>query len=220
MSYVRGLFLRSTFAATAPRSAVAELGVVRRSRVAPMNESRSKTTASSTVARVSHGQERVSGGLGRCVPLPGACQLIPGPCVSRLGRCQRHLGSVRPLPCGVSAQPSGGACSPLARVSRPLARVSRALGACALPLGSVRVEPWAVSAERCPVSFYSIGVRPSPSRLLFHVSPESNRTPNHALQRTAPRVTVAAILRPRAFTSSHLSVACMLSFVPDRKSVV
>ena len=30
MSYVRGLFLRSTFAATAPRSAVAELGVVRR----------------------------------------------------------------------------------------------------------------------------------------------------------------------------------------------
>ncbi len=29
LSYVRGLFLRSTFAATAPRSAVAELGVVR-----------------------------------------------------------------------------------------------------------------------------------------------------------------------------------------------
>ena len=32
MSYVRGLLLRSTFAATAPRSAVAELGVVRRMR--------------------------------------------------------------------------------------------------------------------------------------------------------------------------------------------
>ena len=30
LSYVRCLFLRSTFAATAPRSAVAELGVVRR----------------------------------------------------------------------------------------------------------------------------------------------------------------------------------------------
>ena len=30
LSYVRGLSLRSTFAATAPRSAVAELGVVRR----------------------------------------------------------------------------------------------------------------------------------------------------------------------------------------------
>ena len=39
MSYVRGLFLRSTFAATAPRSAVAELGVVRRFCVSPVNES-------------------------------------------------------------------------------------------------------------------------------------------------------------------------------------
>ncbi len=34
---------------------------------------------------------------------------------------------------------------------------------------------------------------------------ESTATPNHALQRTAPRVTVAAILRPGVFTSSHLS---------------
>ncbi len=36
-------------------------------------------------------------------------------------------------------------------------------------------------------------------------SPQVKRTsPNHALQRTAPRVTVAAILRPRAFTLAHL----------------
>ena len=33
-----------------------------------------------------------------------------------------------------------------------------------------------------------------------------NETPNHALQRTAPRVTVAAISSPRAFTLSHLSL--------------
>ena len=35
MSYVRSLLLRSTIAATAPRSAVAELGVVRRLRTSP-----------------------------------------------------------------------------------------------------------------------------------------------------------------------------------------
>ena len=39
LSYVRCLLLRSTFAATAPRSAVAELGVVRRRSPSPMNES-------------------------------------------------------------------------------------------------------------------------------------------------------------------------------------
>ena len=37
LSYVSGLFLRSTFAATAPRSAVAELGVVRRRYAQTMN---------------------------------------------------------------------------------------------------------------------------------------------------------------------------------------
>ena len=177
-----------------------------------MNESRSKTTASMVVARVSHGQARVSGGLGQCASLPGACQLIPGPCVSRVGRCQQHLGSVRPLPWGVSAQPLVGARSPLPRVSRPLGRVSRALGACALPLGAVRVEPWAVSAERCPVSFDSVGGRLSPSRLLFHVSTESERTPNHALQRTAPRVTVAAISYPGVSRWSHRCPTPVASF--------
>ena len=66
------------------------------------------------------------------------------------------------------------------------------MGACELPLGSVRVEPWAVSAEPFPVSFYSVGGPSSPSRLLFHASSESERTPNHALQRTAPAVTARA----------------------------
>jgi hypothetical protein len=161
-----------------------------------MNDSRSKATASSTVAPVSHGQERGSGALGYCAPLPGACQLIPGPCVPRFGRGQRHLGSVRPHPWRVSAQPWVGARPPLGSVSRSLGRVSSGLGACALPSGLVRVEPWVVSAEPSPVSFYSVRGPFSPSRLLFHVSPESERTSNHALQRTAPGVTLAAADQP------------------------
>ena len=40
MSYVRGLFLRSTFAATAPRSAVDEIGVVSRSLAPSVDRSR------------------------------------------------------------------------------------------------------------------------------------------------------------------------------------
>jgi len=40
LSYVRGLFLRSTFAATAPRSAVDEIGVVSRSLAPSVDRSR------------------------------------------------------------------------------------------------------------------------------------------------------------------------------------
>ena len=59
---------------------------------------------------------------------------------------------------------------------------------------------WSLVAAMRPVvaSFLSPVTRwfpasPSVSRLLFYAFTESNRTPNHALQRTAPRVTVAAI---------------------------
>ena len=41
-------------------------------------------------------------------------------------------------------------------------------------------------------------------RTLFSRLSAMNETPNHALQRTAPRVTVAAILRPGVFPPSHL----------------
>ena len=65
-----------------------------------------------------------------------------------------------------------------------------------------------VSMRSLLASFSLPVTRPSPasprvSRFFFHVSSESNRTPNHALQRTAPRVTVAADSGLGVFSPSH-----------------
>ena len=60
-----------------------------------------------------------------------------------------------------------------------------------------RLWSFLISMRSACASFSSPVTRSSPasttvSRLLFHVSRESNRTPNHALQRTATAVTAAA----------------------------
>ena len=188
-----------------------------------MNESRSIPVAMSLPAPVSRVRERVSLLPGACGPSSGCSALLSG---SR----QPSSGSLRVSAGVLSASFRVGARLSLARVSsspgwcvslsgacqqpsgfvqhssrslRVALRVGarRGLGRCVLDSGLVRVLLPVASAERSSASFYSVA---TPSRLFFHVSPESNRTPNHALQRTAPRVTVAAISSSCPSRPSHL----------------
>ena len=53
---------------------------------------------------------------------------------------------------------------------------------------------------------------PSVSRILFEAFSDYNRTPNHALQRTAPRVTVAAVLACARLVRSWLCPTSVASF--------
>ena len=73
--------------------------------------------------------------------------------------------------------------------------------------------PWVDAFYKPVVYLYNETLLSSPLRAweefclrLFPLDLDSSNpeTPNHALQRTAPRVTVAAILRPGVFTPSHL----------------
>ena len=88
---------------------------------------------------------------------------------------------------------------PTQSVSHPVRRVNRLA-----QRASVGVRCVSSRVQRVPIGvqrgIYSVA---TPSRLLFHVSTESERTPNHALQRTAPRVTVAADSGLGVFTPSH-----------------
>ena len=91
--------------------------------------------------------------------------------------------SSAPLPLGFITMPASSTFS-----SPVVARVSTGRG----------LSSFVSSMRSVVASFLSSVTRSFPaslsvSRRLFHVSTESNRTPNHALQRTAPRVTVAAI---------------------------
>ena len=63
---------------------------------------------------------------------------------------------------------------------------------------SSRVQRASVGVRRVSSRVQRASVGWRASRLFFHVSTESERTPNHALQRTAPRVTLAAADRPAA----------------------
>ena len=51
---------------------------------------------------------------------------------------------------------------------------------------------------------FAIVRRPEDNWIVLKPLSNSRNAPNHALQRTAPRVTVAAVLRPGVFTPSHL----------------
>ena len=139
LSHVRCLLLRSTFAATAPRSAVAELEVVRRCHPSrAMNHSSSSVCHEAGVVRRS----------------------------SRLARAT--LGGA-----------SGGA------VGMP-ARSPNALQAGHLGLRATRRTGFIPAVPHSPAP-----------------NSEANATPNHALQRTAPRVTLAAPRRPAAQPARH-----------------
>jgi hypothetical protein len=127
---------------------------------------------------------------------PGRVNSAPGCCVSSSGCCQPTSGSVQ-LGSGclrvalrVGAWRGPGRFVSGSGLVRAALRVAarRSPGRCVPASGSV-------SAESSSVSFYSGATS---SRLLFHISPESNQSPNHALQRTAPGVTLAATDRPAA----------------------
>ena len=146
MSYVRGLSLRSTFAATAPRSAVAELGVVRRFSPSAMNVSLSPLPFRGLLASL--------GGVG----FGGSRSLS----VSANAFCSRErMNGSRALP---------------SRRGERLSKVRMALA-------SLTARPFG-DAERASHSMAAL--RGGSIRL-------QQSTPNQALQRTAPRVTVAAI---------------------------
>ena len=132
-----------------------------------MNESRSKQTPSSSVELVSGAVQRASIGVRR---------------VS--SRVQRASIGVRRVSSRVQRASVGGrrVSSRVQRVSVGGHRVSSRVQRVSRSVGGVSSAPF------CGI--YSVS---TPSRLFFHVSTESERTANHALQRTVPRVTVAAI---------------------------
>ena len=112
-----------------------------------------------------------------------ACSEARAACPADASR-SASVASAASLPLGCAATPvSPGFVSPV------IPRVSTGR----------RLWSFLASMRSARASFSSPVTRPSSasstvSRLLFHAFTESNRTPNHALQRTAPRVTVAAIL--------------------------
>ena len=97
--------------------------------------------------------------------------------------------SSAPLPLGFTTTPAG------ATFSSPV-----------LPPSSIgqRFSSFVGSMRSVAASFLSPVIRPSPaspsvSRFLWHASPESERTPNHALQRTpgfGVQLPRAAVVRP------------------------
>ena len=104
-----------------------------------------------------------------------------------------------PLPADVSRSTSAASSAPRPRgfITTP---VSSTFSPPVTPQRSTgrRLSSFLDSMRSVAASFLSPLIRSASasrrvSGLLLHVSTESNRTPNHALQRTAPRVTVAAI---------------------------
>ena len=148
MSYVRCLLLRSTFAATAPRSAVAELGVVR-----------------------------------RFVPSPDNDQVMSLPkFFTQLEFARRSLAARAAVVRSLSASSFArhATLSVLSNAFRGLIGLKAREGQ---PCGLLHAS--STSGRR----------RLRPRRL----HDNSTRTPNQALQRTAPRVTLAAADRPATF---------------------
>ena len=196
MFYVRCLLLRSTFAATAPRSAVAELGVVRRSptavpRITPAMTNSETNTTSYPNAFMSDALLCLDG-----LAFGYADTLAAIGCVS----------PVRP-----SATMSVRVCASLSRSSAERLRTPSARGQAYLPgvfppAPRPRLVSQPPTRQHGPPHAAGTSAAPAFMRRLALTRRgwrESERTPNHALQPTAPRVTVAAI------SGSHPSRPCV-----------
>jgi hypothetical protein len=121
----------------------------------------------------------------------------------RLSRVRSELYASCPADASRFTSAASSASLPLGSSTTP---ASFTFSSPVIPLVSTPRRLWSFVASMgsADASFRSPVTRSSPtnatvSRLLFHASTESNRTPNHALQRTAPRVTLAATHRPAAF---------------------
>ena len=129
--------------------------------------------------------------------MPHLCPVCSECHASSLSNASRSTSAARSasLPLGSAATPVSSTFS-----SQVIPRLStgRRLWSLVASMRSV------VASFLSPVT-WSSPARLRFSRLLFHVSTESNRTPNHALQRTAPRVTA------RAFCERSGSYICSVS---------
>ena len=130
-----------------------------------MNASRSKQTPSSSVELVSVGVQAFT------LPVQSVSHHVQ----PLSNRVQRVPVGLRRVSSHVQRASIGGR-----RVS---SRVQRA---------SSRVQRVSSRVQLASVGLQRVSSRARASRPLVHVSTESERTPNHALQRTAPAVTLAA----------------------------
>ena len=172
------------------RTGVAELGVVRRSAIVIARTKPMKTLNTRVIELTSHP-------LPRLLPVCSEWRACPPSHASRATSVAR-VARVAPLPRGSATTPARATFSPA--VLRPLSTGRRFWSLVAsMPSSGAsflsRVIPSSPASPRVP-------------RFSCHVSPASERTPNHALQRTGVAVTLAAIpgstrlVRPPSFPSS------------------
>ena len=195
LSYVRCLFLRSAFAATAPRSAVAELGVVRRSRPSVLKTMPHETNSEANVTSSPSGYQslvlRASAGEASAATLAAWRTSFESLDLSGFGDVATLAAMRGVVP--VCASLSQSAAQPRSTSS---ARSSVRLAGVFLPtpqppsaaLPSAEQHSLPLAAERSAALTFTRRFAATRQRCR-----KSERTPNHALQRTAPRVTVAAI---------------------------
>ena len=182
MFYVRCLLLRSTFAATAPRSAVAELGVVRRSPTIVPRITPAMTNSELNVTSGSSGYG--SDALRRLLLLGFA-----------------HAGTLAAMR-RVSPVPASFARRLLSSSVRAPVRLPRSFPPTPKPQFVLRPQSELhgplLAAERSAASIFT-----RRSALTRPRSRKSQRTPNHALQRTAAAVTACAADRRHLSTHRH-----------------